>query len=127
MRDVQTGYCGVACAQQCTLVKLWNPMCIRSRGYLACCMLVRVRRYGIMSPSDLTLLALIVANTVGVLYEPVVILGVLAATVTLLVLLGGLAVERRELSGLAARGPSLQVRPARPRPRLQTRLGHSGA
>jgi hypothetical protein len=80
-----------------------------------------------MSPSDLTQLALVVANTVGVLYDPVVILGVLAATVTLLVLLGGLAVERHELSRLAARGQRLQVRPARPRARLQTRLGHSGA
>jgi hypothetical protein len=95
--------------------------------YLACRMLVRVRRYGIMSPSDLTQLALVVANTVGVLYEPVVILAVLAATVTLLVLLGGLAIERHELSGLAAGGQSFQVRPAHPRPRLQTRLGHSGA
>jgi hypothetical protein len=80
-----------------------------------------------MPPSDLTLLALVVANTVGALYEPVVILGVLSAVVTLLVLLGGLAVERHDLSGLAARGQWPQARPARPGARVLPRLGHSSA
>ena len=80
-----------------------------------------------MSPSDLTLLALVVANTVGALYEPVATLAVLAGMLTLLVVIAGLVVERRELSGLTARGQWPQARSARPRARLRAQLGHSSA
>jgi hypothetical protein len=80
-----------------------------------------------MSPSDLTQLALVVANTVGALHEPVEALAVLAAMVTLLLVLSGLASERHELSNLTARGQLPQVRPARPRARWRAHLGPSRA
>lgn len=78
-------------------------------------------------PSDPTLTA-VLASTVGLLFEPTLVLGVLAATVTVVVLLTGLAIERRDLAGLgldAARPPKGE--PARIGIPLHAHPGRSGA
>ncbi len=58
-----------------------------------------------MSAFDATLLAQAVAGAVGVLLEPAAGMSLLAAIVTVGVLLVGLAVERRDLSALARLAP----------------------
>ena len=60
-----------------------------------------------MSASSPTL-ALVVADAVGALFEPAVALAVLAAAVTVVLLLAGLASERQDLAALAPPDRALQ-------------------
>ena len=77
-----------------------------------------------MSPSDPILagavagqhpLAVVVGNAVGALFEPTVALAILAASVTVVVLLAGLAIERHEIASLTRhdRPPKRRLTPVR--------------